>query len=411
MGIKPISDKQAQILLFPFSNYDALICDGAVRSGKTSIMSISFILWAMRCFNHRSFAFCGKSVGAVERNIINPLLGVEYLREQFDLQYSRSAHALFVTRGEKENVFYLFGGKDESSASLIQGVTLAGVLLDEVALMPRSFVEQALARCSVSGAKLWFNCNPENPMHWFRQEWILQLEKHKAQHLHFLMDDNPALDEETKERYRSMFTGVFYKRFVLGQWCISEGVIYDMFSEDENVYSDAQRPADLEWTGQRSISIDYGTTNPMRFLDIYDYEGSLYVDREYSWDSRKEHRQKTDSEYADDLEAFMGDKNPCEIIVDPSAASFIAECRRRGFFVSAADNEVLDGIRKTSNLIAKRRIRIHDTCACLIDEMGTYLWDDKSALRGVEKPLKESDHSADALRYKVNSLPDWRFEL
>lgn len=411
MDIKPLSDKQAQILTFPFSEYEALICDGAVRSGKTSVMSISFILWAMRCFDHRSFAFCGKSVGAVERNIINPLLGVSYLREQFAIQYNRSAHALTVQRGGRENIFYLFGGKDESSASLIQGVTLAGVLLDEVALMPRSFVEQALARCSVSGAKLWFNCNPENPMHWFRQEWILKPDKHKAMHLHFLMDDNPALDEATKERYRSMFTGVFYKRFVLGQWCMSEGIIYDMFREDENVYSDAGRPVDLEWTGQRSIAIDYGTTNPMRFLDIYDYDGTLYVDREYSWDSRKEHRQKTDSEYADELEAFMGGKDPCELIVDPSAASFIAECRRRGFFVTPANNEVLDGIRKVSTLLAKRKIKIHESCTCLIDEMGMYLWDEKSALRGAEKPLKESDHSEDALRYKVNSLPDWRFEL
>lgn len=297
-------------------------------------------------------------MGAVERNIINPLLGVGYLREQFELQYSRSAHALSVKQGDKENIFYLFGGKDESSASLIQGVTLAGVLLDEVALMPRSFVEQALARCSVTGSKLWFNCNPENPRHWFRQEWILELEKHKAMHLHFLMDDNPSLDEATKERYRSMFSGVFYKRFVLGEWCISEGVIYDMFSEDENVYADGQRPVDLEWTGQRTIAIDYGTTNPTRFLDIYDYDGTLYVDQEYNWDSRKEYRQKTDAEYADDLEKFMGTSNPCELIIDPSAASFIAECRRRGFYVRPANNEVLEGIRKVSNLLAKRRIKM-----------------------------------------------------
>lgn len=411
MGIKAISDKQAQILRFPFTDYDALICDGAVRSGKTSIMSISFILWAMREFNHRSFAFCGRSVGAVERNIVNPLLGVTYLREQFEINYNRSTHMLHVKREDRENRFYLFGGKDASSASLIQGITLAGVLLDEVALMPRSFVEQSMARCSVSGSKLWFNCNPENPMHWFRQEWILKANEHNALHLHFLMDDNPALSEETKGRYRSMFTGVFYNRFVLGQWCMSEGVIYDMFSEDENIYSDAQRPVDLEWTGHRTISIDYGTTNPMRFLDIYDYDGTLYVDREYSWDSRKEHRQKTDFEYADELEKFVGDKNQCEIIVDPSAASFIEECRRRGFFVLPANNNVLDGIRKVSNLLAKRRIKIHDTCVCLRDEMGTYLWDDKAAVRGEERPIKENDHSQDALRYKVNSLPEWRFEI
>ncbi len=411
MGHKAISDKQAQILLFPFSDKDALICDGAVRTGKTCIMSISFVLWAMRCFDRRSFAFCGKSVGAVERNIITPLLGVRYLGEQFNLQYNRSAHALTVWRGAKKNTFYLFGGKDESSASLIQGITLAGVLLDEVALMPRSFVEQALARCSVSGSKLWFNCNPENPMHWFRQEWILHAQDHNALHLHFLMDDNPALDEATKERYRSMFKGVFYERFILGKWVISEGVVYDMFSHTTNVYSEDKRPVDLEWTGQRTIAIDYGTANPTRFLDIYDYNGALYVDREYNWDGRRSRKQKTDSEYADDLERFMGDKNPCEIIVDPSAASFIAELRSRGFYVSQANNDVLDGIRKVSTLLSKGQIRIHERCSCLLDEMGTYVWDEKASMRGVERPVKEADHSQDALRYKVNSLPDWRFEL
>ena len=149
----------------------------------------------------------------------------------------------------------------------------------------------------------------------------------------------------------------------------------------------------------------------MRFLDVYDHDGTLYIDREYDWDSRREHRQKTDTEYADDLEVFMGQKNPCEIIVDPSAASFIAECRRRGIYVTPANNEVLDGIRKVSNLLAKRRIKIHETCSRLIDEMGTYLWDEKAAMRGEERPVKESDHSQDALRYKVNSLPEWRFEL
>ncbi len=406
-----ISEKQAQILLFPYTGKEALICDGAVRSGKTSIMAISFVRWAMECFNRRSFALCGKSVGAVERNIINPLLGTSYIRDSFEVRYNRSSHLFTLRRGKRENVFYLFGGKDESSASLIQGVTLAGVLLDEVALMPRSFVEQALARCSVAGAKLWFNCNPENPMHWFRQEWILQAEKHNALHLHFLMDDNPALDETTKARYRSMFSGVFYQRFVLGRWVISEGVIYDMFDQTENVYTDEERPVDLEWTGRRMIAVDYGTTNPMRFLDIYDYDGTLYVDREYNWDSRREHRQKTDGEYADDLSAFMGSKNPCEVIIDPSAASFIAELRRRGFFVTPANNEVADGIRRTASLLSRRSIRIHSRCVCLIDEMGTYLWDEKAALHGVERPLKEHDHSADALRYAVNALPDWRFEL
>lgn len=400
-----VSEKQNMIMEFPYMGYDALICDGAVRSGKTSIMTVSFFMWAMNNFSNCAFAFCGKSVGAVERNIIQPFLGIR--KKRFFAQYNRGEHVLIGRKGRRENRFYLFGGRDESSYTLIQGITLAGVMLDEVALMPRSFVEQALARCSVRGAKLWFNCNPENPQHWFRQEWILQPEKHKALHLHFLMDDNPGLDEETKERYRSMYSGLFYERYVLGRWVMSEGLIYDMFDPTANTYRE-DIPS-LPYACQRYIACDYGTTNPCVFLDIYDDGEHIRVDREYRWDSRKERRQKTDQEYADDFLVFMGDV-PATVLVDPSAASFIVALRQRGVYVREANNDVLDGIRKTGALLNRREILIHERCSGLIDEMGTYLWDDKAAKRGEEKPVKQNDHSADALRYFVNNLPDWRFE-
>lgn len=405
------SPKQKAILRFPYMGYDAIIADGAVRSGKTSVMVLSFFLWGMNNFSDCAFAFCGKSIKAAERNIIKPFLRIKYLKEQFSIQYNRVDHVIVARRGSRENYFYVFGGKDESSADLIQGITLAGVLLDEVALMPRSFVEQALARCSVKGSKLWFNCNPEGPEHWFRKEWILQSEKRKALHLHFVMDDNPSLDEEIKARYRAMFSGVFYERFILGRWVMSEGLIYDMFDPDKHTYT--QGPPSLHFSGTRTIACDYGTTNPTVFLDIYDYDGTIYVDREYRWDSRDQDaggRQKTDEEYADDMEAFMG-KNPCAILVDPSAASFIAALRRRGLYVIPADNEVLDGIRRTATQIQQGKLLIHKrNCAGLLGELGTYLWDEKSCKLGVDKPLKERDHGPDALRYFVNSLPDWRFK-
>ena len=264
------SDKQREVLRFPYSRHDALIADGAVRSGKTSVMSLSFVLWAMGNFNGCAFALCGKSVGAVQRNIVTPLLSIKYLTQQFNIKYSRSDHVIIARRGARENRFYLFGGKDESSAALIQGITLAGVLLDEVALMPRSFVEQALARCSVSGSKLWFNCNPEGPEHWFRKEWILKPEKHNALHLHFTMDDNPSLTGEIRERYKSMYSGTFYERFVQGHWVMSEGLIYDMFDNDANTYTEEQAPPSLRFSGVWTVACDYGTTNPTVFLDIYD---------------------------------------------------------------------------------------------------------------------------------------------
>ena len=209
------SNKQMQVLQWPYRGKRALICDGAVRSGKTSVMSVSFVLWAMGAFSGCCFGLCGKTVRSAERNIIKPLLAVRYMRDNFSIAYNRSANVLTVRRGGRSNDFYIFGGRDESSYTLIQGITLAGVLLDEVALMPRSFVEQALARCSVAGARLWFNCNPDVPTHWFRQEWILKLRAKNATHLHFTMDDNPSLSEETRAMYRSLYAGVFKRRWLI----------------------------------------------------------------------------------------------------------------------------------------------------------------------------------------------------
>lgn len=403
------SEKQKKIFDFADSDYDALICDGSVRSGKTSCMSFAFVLWAVTHFNNRTFAICGKSVGSVERNVVQPLMAIQALNTACKIEYSRSNHMMTVSARGRKNYICVFGGKDESSYMLIQGITLAGVLLDEVALMPRSFVEQALARCSVSGAKMWFNCNPENPMHWFRQEWILQPEKHNVLHLHFLMDDNPGLDEKTKNRFKSMYSGVFYERYILGRWVMAEGLIYDMFDPSANIYADGQQPIDMIARSTRTIACDYGTRNPTVFLDIYDDGEKVRVHREYRWDSRKEARQKTDEEYADDFMRFMGD-TPCMVIVDPAATSFIVALRQRGVYVMEANNDVIPGIRRAGNLLARRDIVINQSCAGLIDELETYRWDDKAALSGVERPIKEADHAPDALRYYINYLPDWRFE-
>lgn len=407
------SEKQRKVMRFPYEKeYDVLICDGAVRSGKTSVMSLSFFLWAMGNFNGCAFALCGKSVGAVERNIITPLLSVSYLNREFSLHYHRSEHMLSASRGGKKNRFYLFGGKDESSYTLIQGITLAGVLMDEVALMPRSFVEQAIARCSVDGAKLWFNCNPDGPEHWFFKEWVQKAQKRKALHLHFTMEDNPGLSETTKAQYRSRYSGVFYRRYILGEWVMGEGLIYDMFDLDDNTYTE---PPYTMWdVSQRTIAVDYGTTNPCVFYGIYDDGETIRIDEEYRWDSRdpeKGGRQKTDDEYVQDFLKFQGDRW-CPVVVDPSAASFIAALRREGVYVIEADNTVSDGIRRVGALLGNRRMLINkERCPGLIAELGSYVWDDKARQAGQEKPLKMKDHGPDAIRYFVNTLPDWRMGL
>jgi len=231
---KWISEKQLEILKFPFrKEYQALICDGAVRSGKTSIMTIAFVDWAMRKFDGVNFAICGRTVGSVIKNIITPYLPLAYHRARYAITFTRADNKMVVSCGACTNTFYVYGGKDESSYMLIQGITLGGVLLDEVTLMPQSFVNQALARCSVEGARFWFNCNPASPTHWFYNEWV-RPENHAAKkvlRVHFLLADNPGLSQETLDRYHSIYSGVFYDRYILGEWVKAEGLIYRVFAE------------------------------------------------------------------------------------------------------------------------------------------------------------------------------------
>lgn len=406
--IAPPSEKQQKILAFGYTDYDALICDGAIRSGKTMFMIIAFVDWAMRSYNGQLFGVCGKTVDSAVKNIITPYRSTAYARNKYSLAWNKQDKVLTVTAGGRVNYFEVFGGKDESSYALIQGRTFAGVMLDEVALMPRSFVDQALARCSVEGAKQWFSCNPENPRHWFREEWINKAAEKNALHLHFLMEDNPSLSERTIEKYKRMYSGVFYDRYIRGLWVIAEGLIYDMFSPSENIYKVA--PEGSLYVSTRTLAIDYGTTNDFVCLEIFDDGQTIRVDREYRWASRKELEQKTNPQYADDVMAFMGE-DPCTVIVDPSANSFILELQRRGAYVLPADNDVADGIRKTASAFSTRHLLVNERCDGLIDELGVYAWDKTAALNGVEKPVKQSDHGCDALRYYINSLPDWRFEF
>ena len=395
---------------------EAIVCDGAVRSGKTLAMGLSFFLWASTCFDGQRFGVCGKTVGSLRRNVLSEILPrLEALGAQW--KEKRSENLVTVRFLGRENQYYIFGGRDESSASLIQGITFAGILLDEVALMPQSFVEQACARCSVAGSRLWFNCNPAGPNHWHKVRWIDAAAEKNLLYLHFTMDDNLSLSEKIKARYRAMYAGVFYERYIRGLWKTAEGLIYTTFT-DANIYNDETRPEGLELFGIKGIACDYGTTNPCVFLKYYDTGDVIYFDDEYRWDSRSLEAQrtgqpqKTDAQYAEAMTAFMGTKpeEMCGIIVDPSAASFIQELRGRGFIVTPANNEVLDGIRKVSGLFEKKKIMINGSRCCgTIDELQSYVWDEKAASHGEDKPVKDKDHGCDSLRYAILSLPNWRF--
>lgn len=253
-----ISEKQKKILAFPYTKYDCLICDGAVRSGKTSLMMVAFVDWAMREFSEHRFGICGKTVDSASKNIIIPYISMRYAKKKYAIRWRRSEKILEVRQGGVKNYFEVFGGKDESSFALIQGRTLAGVLMDEVVLMPQSFVNQALARCSVEGARIWFSCNPEGPNHWFYQEWILKHKDHNALYLHFEMYDNPSLSQKVLEMYRANYggSGIFYDRYVRGLWVRAEGAIYPLFADNPGRYTIAK--ADLPEFEYITIGVDFG---------------------------------------------------------------------------------------------------------------------------------------------------------
>ncbi|MBR1659344.1 MAG: PBSX family phage terminase large subunit [Oscillospiraceae bacterium] len=379
----------------PWHSRDAVICDGAVRSGKTLCMGLGFFIWATASFNGMAFGLCGKTVTSLRRNVVRVLLPA--LREIGFIAEEKSTRGFVdVSWGGHQNRFYLFGGRDESSAALIQGVSFAGVLLDEVALMPRSFVEQAIARCSVAGSRLWFNCYPDGPQHWFYREWIRKAEERNALYLRFRLEDNPGLSPAVAERYRRSFSGVFYRRFVLGEWVAAEGLIYDFF--DESYLKPAPEGEMERW----AVSCDYGTANPCSMGLWGKREGVWYRVREFYFDSRREGHQKTDGEYvADLLKLLDGRKADC-VVVDPSAASFIEALRRAGFRVLGARNEVISGIRQTAEALKSGEIVICSGCGDAIREFALYRWQGADSVS--DAPRKEHDHAMDDIRYFVSSV-------
>ena len=397
---KPFSRKQKQILTWwtkksAVRDMDGIIADGAIRSGKTISMSLSFVMWAMFTFDNQSFGMAGKTIGSFRRNVLFWLKLMLFARG-YNFKDHRADNLLEVSKGSVTNFFYIFGGKDERSQDLIQGITLAGMFFDEVALMPESFVNQATGRLSVDGSKMWFNCNPDGPYHWFKVNWIDKISDKNLIYLHFTMDDNLSLSERIKKRYRSMYSGVFYKRYILGLWTVAEGIIYDMFDMAKHVYDQA---TDF-MLDDIYISIDYGTQNATVFL-LWQKgkDGIWYCTKEFYYSGRDEKKQKTDKEFTDELEEFTKGFKIKKIIVDPSAASFIAELKQRGFRIKKAKNDVIDGIRFVGSLLNEEKIQFSKECVNTLKEFNSYIWDVKATDRGEDKPVKTNDHAMDAVRY------------
>lgn len=402
---KPFSEKQKKVLTWwckdsPVREKEGIIADGAIRSGKTLCMSLSFVIWAMSTFNMQNLGMAGKTIESFRRNV---LFWLKLMLKSRGYQVSdhRSDNMIVISKGDVTNFFYIFGGKDERSQDLIQGITLAGMFFDEVALMPESFVNQATGRCSVSGSKFWFNCNPDSPSHWFKTNWIDDIEKKKLIYLHFTMDDNLSLTKEIKDRYKAMYSGVFYSRYILGLWVIAEGLVYGMFNEERNVFH-----GECEYSGQASyyLSIDYGTMNPFAvgLMELQD-SGRVRMLREGHYSGREKKVTLDNEAYYQIIKDVAGDFPITSIVIDPSAAAMKATIQKYGEYTCTdGNNDVINGIQEVTKYLNLGMLQIHDSCIETKKEFGAYAWDDKAV--GEDRVIKENDHHMDLIRYFIYTV-------
>ena len=409
---KPFSKKQRKVLNWwcrssPVRDYNGIIADGAIRSGKSVAMSLSFVIWAMSEFEACNFAMCGKTIGSFRRNVLF-WLKLMLRSRGYSVSEQRTENLVVVRRGNIENYFYVFGGKDERSQDLIQGITLAGVFFDEVALMPESFVNQATGRCSVDGSKFWFNCNPGSPAHWFKTGWIDKRADKRLLYLHFTMDDNLSLSEAVKERYRSTYTGVFFKRYILGEWKSADGVIYRQFADDPERFILDEVPADiiigtmgLDFGGNGSAHAGclVGITRGYRSIVILDeyyrkevIDPGTLTDDVCGFVQRSQAQCRATSIWCDSAETTLIKGIRTEVF----ARHIPVEVR------NARKGEIIDRIRLCDMLMSQGRFFIMRRCRHTIAALSEAVWDGKSPTK--DKRLDDGStniDSLDALEYAL----------
>lgn len=375
------------------------ILEGSVRSGKTFIVNLAWTLFILNS-PHDVFLMSGESTDSLYRNVIGDMIFILGRSRAVYQDSAKGGAQLIINYNGKTKICYCRGGSKANDEGKIRGITIGGWMADEITLHHESFVKQALSRMSLEGAKAFWTTNPDSPYHYIKTEYIDKAQEKGYYHWHFNLDDNLTLSEEYKKNIKNAYSGVFYQRFILGLWILAEGVIYDMFNKATHVVPTMER----KYT-KKYISIDYGTQNPTTF-GMYgkDDTGQWYKIKEYHHSGRKEKLQKTDVEYADDLEKFMDHDKSITVIVDPSAASFIAELRKREIKVRKAKNDVLEGIRNVGNALKNGLILFNDCNIETFKEFETYIWDEKASIKGEDKPVKENDHHMDNLRYWCNTI-------
>ena len=398
----PIEDKRYNFLI------------GAVRSSKTFALDAKTIVHLSRYdaipANAKRFM-----LGATKQTLYrNVLLDLFAIAGKQNYSYNMSSGELWLFGKQ----WFCMGAKDEASYKQILGSTVGVAVADEIVEYPPNFMAQLFMRMSPENARLYGSTNPGNPYCYLKTDVLDNPEfARRMQVINFTLHDNPNLSPEAKQAIISSQVGVFKLRYIKGLWVVAEGSIYrDSWDKDKNTYTDATRPPGLlspgGWGGYKDkwYAVDPGVDHPQVTGEFYDDGVHVWLDRTMRWDSRKEMKQKTDGQYADDLEEFMGGKG-FQVIVPPEAASYKAELSQRGFWVTDADNTVIDGIRTVSTLLSRRILMVNTNgCNGIEKRIPNYAWDDKAAKRGEEQPLKKEDDDCDMLRYGVHGkIPMWRW--
>jgi PBSX family phage terminase large subunit len=390
--IKTLSPKQKEFLMESHARIN--IAEGAVRSGKSFVILLRF-MEELRNGPQGEYIVTGKSRDTCDRNVITPLQNLT----GYGIAYNQGRGYFHLF----DKKVYVIGANDERASAKIKGATFAGALVDEVTELPESYFEMLFSRLTVENSKLFGGTNPDSPYHWLKANYIDRFtdDPRFFKRFKFNLDDNPSLAPSIKEDLKKKYQGLWYKRFILGEWVLAEGAVYDFFDSDLHVVSSPPTYAKHYFLG-----IDYGTSNAFAAILVGyndDCKPSIWAEKEYYWDSKAMGSQKTDAEYAYDIQReFEG--YPIRLIyLDPSAASFQTELRRSRLPVKQANNEIVDGIRCMSNLLSQGNLVICKNCTNLIKEIEGYVWDERAVRRGEDKPLKQRDHAVDALRYAIFS--------
>lgn len=392
----PLSEKQLEFITNSTAHWN--LAHGSVRSGKTVGTLFRFMQAVFECPDSQIWMI-GHTADTIYQNAVRLLLESDQLAmyRPFCTWFAGKRQLKFL-----DKTISTLGAKDEGAIGQFQGKTMSLAYCDEMSLYPESIIDMIDTRLSNPHSMGFASMNPAHPTHKLKT-WIDKAEEGDKNYysLHFTLEDNPYLDEEYKSRIKNSLSGVFYKRNYLGLWCLAEGAIFDFFDKSVHMVSKPPRCAEYWIAG-----IDYGTVNNFACVLIGINTGRTtqsgicrWVEKEYVWDSKKQGRQKTNGEYADDVAAFLEPYGPKGVYVDPSAASFKLELRKRGMHVVDADNDVMNGITFMCAEMQKGNLFVCKECVSLIKEIEGYVWDSKSCLKGEDRPLKVGDHAIDALRY------------